>query len=280
MAESVIITTLSENSAIGKCIGEWGLSILIEADGVKVLFDTGRSFTAVLNAQTLGVDLSDVDKLVLSHGHYDHTGGLKDIVIRSGDIEIIAHPNAWAPKYKYLLDQEPQYIGIPYPQAELEALGATLTFSKQPVAISEDVITTGEIPQTTDFESIDTVLCVQDGANYTKDDLLDDQALIIKTDDGLVVVLGCAHRGVINTLLYAQKITGIDRINAIIGGLHLMHASEEYMNRVIDELRKFDIKIVAASHCTGFTGSCQLHQAFGDKFILNNSGTILILPAV
>jgi len=274
------ITTLSENSAIGRCIGEWGLSILVETDGYKVLFDTARSFTAVLNAQTLGVDLTDIDKLVLSHGHYDHTGGLKDVLIQSGAIEIIAHPDVWAPKYKCLPNQDPQYIGVPYPQAELEALGATFTFSKQPVAISEGIMTTGEIPQVTDFETINTMLCVQDGDSYRKDDLLDDQALIVKTDDGLVIILGCAHRGVINTLLHAQKITGVNRINAIIGGLHLMSASDEHISRVIDELRRFDIKMIAASHCTGFAACCRLHQSFSDKFVLNNAGTTFTLPAL
>jgi 7,8-dihydropterin-6-yl-methyl-4-(beta-D-ribofuranosyl)aminobenzene 5'-phosphate synthase len=280
MAKTVKITTLSENSAIGRCIGEWGLSILVETDGCKVLFDTGRSFTAVLNAQTLGIDLADIDKLVLSHGHYDHTGGLKDVIIRSGGIEIIAHPDVWAPKYKCLPDQEPQYIGMPYPQADLEALGATFTFSKRSVAISEDIITTGEIPQVTGFESTASMLCVQDGDSYHKDDFGDDQALIVKTNDGLVIILGCAHRGVINTLLHAQKITGIDRINAIVGGLHLMSASDEHISRVIDELSKFDIKMIAASHCTGFAACCHLHQSFGDKFVLNNAGTTLTLPAL
>lgn len=200
--------------------------------------------------------------------------------MRGGDIEIIAHPDIWAPKYKCLPNQESQCIGIAYPQAELEALGATFTFSKRPVVISEDIITTGEIPQLTDFELTDTMLCVKDGDSYRKDNLLDDQALIVKTNDGLVVVLGCAHRGVINTLLHAQNITGIVRINAIIGGLHLMRASAEYTSRVVDEFRKFDINMIAASHCTGFVASCHLYQAFGDRFMLNNAGTTLILPAV
>ena len=280
MAESVKITTLSENSAIGRCIGEWGLSILVETDECKVLFDTGRSFTAVLNAQTLGIDLADIDRLVLSHGHFDHTGGLKDVLYVCGNVEVIAHPDIFASKYKCLPNNEPEYIGIPYERGELESMGATFSLAKQPVEVSKGVTTTGEIPQVTDFESIDTMLCVQDGDSYPKDELADDQALIIKTDAGLVVVLGCSHRGVINTLLHAQKITGIDRINAIIGGLHLMRASAEYSSRVVDELMKFDIKMIAASHCTGFAASCRLHQTFGDRFILNNAGTTLILPAI
>ena len=272
------ITTLSENSATGKCIGEWGLSVLVETDDAKVLFDTARSFTAVLNAQTLGVDLAGVDMLVLSHGHYDHTGGLKDLLVHGGDIEIIAHPDIWAPKYKRPKNKKPEYIGIPYSKDELENIGADFKLTTEPVEISASLMTTGEIPKVNDFEAIESLLREKKGDDYILDEMRDDQALIVKSDAGLIIILGCAHRGVINTLNYAQKITGESRINAIIGGLHLIRSSAEYIERTISELEKFDIKMVAASHCTGFEACCRLHQVFGDRFMLNNAGTTITLP--
>ncbi len=272
------ITTLSENSAIGKCIGEWGLSILVETDDAKVLFDTSRSFTAVLNAQTMGINLADVDKLVLSHGHYDHTGGLKDLLVHGGHMEIIAHPDIWAPKYKRPKNKKPEYIGIPYSKDELEKIGADFKLTVEPVEISASVMTTGEIPKVNDFEAIESLLREKKGDDYAVDEMRDDQALIIKSDDGLVIILGCAHRGVINTLLHAQRITGVSKINAIIGGLHLIRSSAEFIERTISELEKFDIKMVAASHCTGFDACCRLHQVFDDRFMLNYAGTTINLP--
>jgi len=194
---------------------------------MKVLFDTGASLSAVHNAQLMGVDLSAVDRIVLSHGHYDHTGGLREVLRRAGQKEVIAHPAVWGKKYGYLKGEPERYIGIPFVREGLEVLGASFNLSVEPVKLSANVMTTGEIPMVTDYEAVDTDLYVKEDGGLKPDSLADDLALIIDAEFGLVVMLGCAHRGIVNTLRHAQKLTGKELIYAAIGGTHLLYASEE-----------------------------------------------------
>ena len=151
------ITTLSENNAsMGNFLGEWGLSILVETEEINILFDSGPSISAVHNADILKTDLTRVDKIVLSHGHYDHTGGLRNALRRIGkETEIIAHPDIWQEKYSRRKNEPEKYIGIPFQQAELESLGARFKLTKDPVKITENIITTGEVPMVTEYEQID-----------------------------------------------------------------------------------------------------------------------------
>ncbi len=209
----ISITTLSENTAgRGNLLAEWGLSILVETDTVNILLDTGQSVSASYNAALLGVDLSKIDKVVLSHGHFDHTGGLRQVLRKMRKkVDIIAHPDIWAAKYSHRQGQEDRYNGIPFQQQELESLGARFNLTTKPVKITDNIITTSEIPMVTEFEQIDSNLFVKEDTDFKPDKLLDDQALIINTEQGLVVILGCAHRGIINTLYHAQQLTGINR---------------------------------------------------------------------
>ena len=214
------ITTLSENTAgLGRFLGEWGLSILVEVDNLTILLDTGQSISASHNADLLGIDLSRIDKIVLSHGHYDHTGGLRQLLwkIRK-EIEIIAHPDIWAAKYSSRRGQASKYIGIPFPPQELESLGARFNLTTKPTTIADNLMTTSEVPMVTEFEQIEPYLLIKEKTGFQPDKLLDDQALIINTERGLVVILGCAHRGIINTLYHAQQLTGVKKIHAVVGG--------------------------------------------------------------
>jgi 7,8-dihydropterin-6-yl-methyl-4-(beta-D-ribofuranosyl)aminobenzene 5'-phosphate synthase len=272
------ITTLSENTANYGCLGEWGLSILVEADGVRVLMDTGLSFTAVHNTRLMEVDLTSIDRIVLSHGHADHTGGLRDVLGLTGDVEIIAHPDIWADKYTKRRGGIARSIRIPFLREELEGLGARFNLVRESVHITENILTTGEIPMVTGYEEIDSHLFVQEGGELKPDPLADDLALIIDTEFGLVVILGCAHRGIINTLRHAQNLTGKELVYAVIGGTHLLGASEERMEKTAAELRGMGIQRLGVSHCTGFYSSARLAQEFGDIFFLNNAGTWFTLP--
>jgi 7,8-dihydropterin-6-yl-methyl-4-(beta-D-ribofuranosyl)aminobenzene 5'-phosphate synthase len=274
----VKITTLSENSASTIGLAEWGLSMLVEADGQKILFDTGSGTAAVHNADLLGVDLAAVDRIVLSHGHFDHTGGLYEVLKRAGRKEIIAHPAVWDRKYGSLDDTPKRYIGIPFLREALEVAGASFHLSTEPVKLSERIMTTGEIPMVTDYEAIEKYLCVMEGDELKQDTLPDDLAMIIDTDFGLVVILGCAHRGIVNTLLHAREITGREIIYAVIGGTHLVHASRERLEKTAAALLEMGVQHLGASHCTGFNASAYLAQVFGDRFFLNNAGTRLTLP--
>ena len=272
---SIQITTLSENTA-GKVnlIAEWGFSILIETDAQKILFDTGRSFSAACNVITLGIDLSRLDKIVFSHGHADHTGGLLDIlkIVKDG-VEVIAHPDIWAAKYVKQPEEAEKYAGVPFPKEAAETLGASFNLTKEPVWISENIVTSGEIPMITEYEKIDPVVYVRDKGELEPDPLWDDQALFLKSEKGLIIILGCAHRGIINTIRHAQKLTGLESIYAVIGGTHLISASPERMDSTIVELLSFGVQKLGVSHCTGLPASAILAHTFGEAFFFNNAGT-------
>jgi len=273
------VSTLSENTAsIGDFLGEWGLSVLVEADTTKILLDTGATISAVHNAESLGINLSMIDKIVLSHGHYDHTGGLREMLRRmKKEIEIIAHPDIWQAKFSRRVGKPDKYIGIPYQKEELESLGAHFTLTKQPVEITQNIVTTGEISMVTEYETIDSGLFVKQDFRFEPDLVMDDQAMIIKTEKGLVIILGCAHRGMINTIYQAQKITGINAIQAVIGGSHLMGNAEDRLWQSIAELKELGVKTLGLCHCTDLPVISVLAQEFGENFIFNKAGMCIDL---
>jgi 7,8-dihydropterin-6-yl-methyl-4-(beta-D-ribofuranosyl)aminobenzene 5'-phosphate synthase len=276
------ITTLCENTTDNiDVMAEFGWSVLVETGEVTVLFDTGLDISVCRNADALGKDLRRVDKIVLSHGHPDHTGGLRQVLQRiNKQIEIIAHPDIWVNRHKVKQDGE-SFRGIPFQREELESLGASFHLTDKPVHIGSNIMTTGRIPATTDFEDIPSselpgvsyLIRTENAMVY--DEILDDQALIITTGRGLVVVLGCSHRGIINTLHHARKITGIDKIDTVIGGAHLLFAGQERVRRTIDALHDLDIRQIGLSHCTGLPASAIMVHEFGERFFFNNTGNEL-----
>ncbi|WP_347488814.1 MBL fold metallo-hydrolase [Desulfoscipio sp. XC116] len=280
----VRLTTLCENTVAGLgCIGEWGLSILVEAGDKTVLLDTGLSDSMLRNAMALNVDLSKVNKILISHGHADHTGGLRFLLQRlRRRVEIYAHPEIWDKKYTCLPlpgsgEKMYRHIGMPYCREELEGLGAVFMESSEPVWLNEYMVATGEVPLVTSFEKVDDNMFIRAEEGFVPDTLPDDQALVVKTDRGLVVVLGCAHRGMVNTLMHAQKITGIEKIYAVVGGTHLFRAQREQLDRSMAALRKLGVERIGVSHCTGLAPAAVLAREFGDKFFFNNAGTVVEL---
>ena len=271
------ITTLSENTA-GKIphglLAEFGLSILIETDKYKILFDTGQKISTVYNSRILNIDLTEIDKIVLSHGHFDHTGGLKTVLEETGDVEVIAHPEVFLEKYATRRKTKP--IGIPYSKEMLEDLGAKFKLTKEPIKIS-DATVTGQVERINDFEKIDQNLYVQKGGELLNDEVLDDQAISLKTDNGLFIILGCSHRGMINTIEHAKKITGEDEVYGVIGGTHLISADKVQMEKTIQALKNYDMQKIGVSHCTGILAEAKLSTEFGDKFFLNNAGSVIEL---
>ncbi len=270
----VTLTTLSENTVSRPgFMAEWGLSVLIEVGNLKVLFDTGGSGVAVHNARRLGIDLSTVREIVLSHGHQDHTGGLQQVLEVTGDKRVVGHPAIWEAKYtKRSSERKHTYIGIPCIRRQLEDLGAKFHLVKEPFHLSDGVLTSGEVPMETDYEVIEENLFLEDGGAFKADSLLDDLSVFIKTPHGLVVVLGCAHRGIVNTLRHARRITGEERIHTVVGGTHLAHASQERIESTARDLKNMAVKRIGVSHCTGFKASMHLARCF-DDFFLNNAGT-------
>ena len=282
---TVKITTLVENTSGAPFIrGEWGQSLLVETDENTLLFDTGASDLIIENTARLGVDLSKIDKIVLSHGHYDHTGGLQAVLIklmeseaRPEGIEIVAHPDIFQPKFSHIKDSSATDIGIPFAREDLEAFGARFNFSREPVKLNSFSQTTGEVSTSVEFEKMDPSLYIREGNTYLPDPMADDLSMIVKTDRGLIVLLGCAHRGIINTLYHARKQTGIDKIYAVIGGTHLAYAGKRQLDATIAALRAMNIEKLGASHCTGMMPAARLAVEFPDSFFFNNAGTIMVL---
>lgn len=269
---NVNITTLIENTANIGFLAEWGLSILVEADDLRILLDTGPGFSTVYNARILSIDFNTIDRVVLSHGHYDHAGGLRYVLKGTGGLDIISHPAVWESKYAVREDTA-KYIGIPFRREELEGLGARFTTSREPVWISDNIVTSGEIPLITDYEDIDNIFYVKKDGNLRPDEVPDDLSVAIKTELGLIIILGCAHRGMINTIRHFQEITGDKRVYCAVGGTHLISASHERLTRTVIDLRKTGIQRLGVSHCTGFEASAWLAKEFGDMFFMNNAGS-------
>jgi len=276
---SLRITTLSENTA-GQTdlLAEWGLSILLEAGDQRILLDSGESISLVQNAAVLGIDLKSVDKVVLSHGHFDHTGGLRSLLQQvKHPLEIVAHPDVWAPKYSQRRNRPERFIGLPFQLQELQSLGARFVLSKEPVELCPGVQTTGEIPMTTDFEGIDAGLVLRTANGYEPDPLLDDLALIAKASAGLVIILGCAHRGMINTLRRARELHPGEKIDLVVGGAHLKDASDEQIWQTVSSLNEMGVARLAVSHCTGPRAVQILSQTYGDNFLFNSTGSVIEL---
>jgi 7,8-dihydropterin-6-yl-methyl-4-(beta-D-ribofuranosyl)aminobenzene 5'-phosphate synthase len=270
------IITLSENTSgmIPGLLAEHGLSVYLEVGGMKLLFDVGQSITAAHNAKILNIDLKGIP-IALSHGHYDHTGGLEHILNLTGLTEVFCHPEAFAPKYVERQGRQ-RYIGMRKSREEYEQMGSRFQVSREPRKLAEGIWLTGEVPRITDFEGPEEDLLVMDPERMV-DPLWDDQALVLETDVGLLVILGCAHSGMINTIECARKITGQDRIFGVVGGTHLGFGGvrREKLARTVTALKGYDPKLLAVSHCTGLLAACVLAEELKDKFLFNNVGTVI-----
>jgi 7,8-dihydropterin-6-yl-methyl-4-(beta-D-ribofuranosyl)aminobenzene 5'-phosphate synthase len=158
-------------------------------------------------------------------------------------------------------------VGIPFRREELESLGARFVLSADPVSIGENAVTTGEVPLVTGYEQVDPACCVKVGGLLEPDPLADDLSLVVRTEKGLVVIMGCAHRGMINHLLRAREMTGDNRIHAVVGGTHMSSASEQRLAQTVEDLTAMSPFVVAPCHCTEFRGIALLAEAFGDSFL-------------
>lgn len=272
----VRITTLAENTATKfGTLAEHGLSMLVEIDDLCLLLDTGQTGTAVHNARALGVDLARVSHLVLSHGHQDHTGGIREVLTQTGVVQVHAHSQIWRPRYvARKAEKSARYAGLMYVREQLESMGATFHLSDEPDHISREVMTTGPVPRKTSFEKLDADLVVKAPQGWQQDEVPDDQSLLVKTPRGLVVLLGCAHSGIVNTLHRAQEVAREERIFAVLGGTHLGFSTAEQLSKTVDALQELGIEKLGVSHCTGLAASARLAQEFGDRFFFNNVGTV------
>lgn len=273
---NVKITTLTENTVpMSKgLIGEHGISFLIETDSNKILFDTGQGLALINNAMVLGVDLKKINTVVLSHGHYDHTGGLKNLLEYNAGFTLFAHPESFSNK---LAELNGKYlpIGSPVDMNLLEKKGVNLRLGEKPSEIAPGIIASGKIPMQTEFENIEPVFFKKYKTKIIPDDLADDQVLIINSEKGIIVLLGCCHRGLINTLNHVTNLIKDKKIFAITGGLHLVNASDSKIKKIIHLLKDFDIKKICVGHCTGTRAILALFNEFKGRVSINTAGNVL-----
>ena len=258
---------------------EHGLSILIETGLHKILFDCGQSSLLIENAKKLNLGLMDLDKIVLSHGHYDHTGGLASLLEYIGkEIEIYAHTDIFDKKYSRKGNEKPKYIGIPESKSFYEKLGAKFILTKNPLEICKDVLLTGEITtRIKDFETTENYFYKEVEKELVKDEILDDISVLINTKEGMVLITGCAHRGLINIIEHIKATIGKDKFRYIIGGFHLSGKSNDYILNTINRLKEYDISNIAPAHCTGRSEACRLMDSFGSKCNMAKTGLEIIL---
>ncbi len=273
--QDVRISTLVNDQALPGLIAEHGFSLWVESEGLRILFDTGAGATLLENAQQLGIPLDKTDFIVLSHGHYDHTGGLAEVLKYAPNARLVLHPDAKISRYN-VHDPEPSRpIGMPpLAQAAIDRRisAFAITWSTHAVSLGSAIGVTGPIPRESAFEDTGGPFFL-DQKGRQKDPLLDDQALWIRTPGGLVVCVGCCHAGVVNTLNHVRRLSGIAEIRAVIGGFHLLQADEERLRLTLEALHDISPEILAPCHCTGEQAIQALKEHFGKKVVSCAAGT-------
>ncbi len=261
------ITILCDNTVgpLSGTLGEHGFAALVEWEGGSLLFDTGQGETLLHNALRMNRDLHGVAQVALSHGHYDHTGGLLPLLRTCGGKEIFAHPGIFARRYRVRDTGESTPIGIPYDEAYLRGMGGRFSLAEGFREIAPGICLTGQVPRLSPFEKGDTGLCCDD-AGCAADPLPDDQSLVIRTGKGLVLVLGCCHAGLVNTIEHARRATGIAEVHAVIGGTHLCFCGASQLDETVRALRSYNVRRICAGHCTGFSASARLAREFPGQF--------------
>jgi len=271
----VKLTVLVENTTTrSDLVAEHGLSVWVEAGDKRVLWDTGQGAAISANSDRLGIRIQDANAVALSHGHYDHTGGLHILLNSGWHGEVYLHPDALCDRFVKRSPRESRSIGISNCSDELMSrLSSCATWTTTPTEIAPGVCVTGEIPRANEVEDVGGPFFIdRSGANC--DELMDDQALFLEIPDGIVVVLGCAHAGVANTLDYVGQLTGAERIYAVLGGLHLSDASDDRIQMTLDVFNKFQIEKIIVGHCTGTRAIEALRGVFGRRVFPCSTGTV------
>ena len=274
------ITTLIENNLDDKkeLINEHGLSLYIEADGLNILFDTGQTGDFIKNAKILKKDLNILDYMILSHGHYDHSGGIKKLVnMLSKYPKLIVGAEFFKPKYKIVDEQTYKYIGNTFDKKFILDNNIPLKKIEEDIFyITDNIMVFHNFSRTTNFEKRNQKFYITENNVSTHDDFDDEIVLGIATAKGLVVIVGCSHVGIINILGSISKKIGM-QIYAVIGGTHLVEADETRIQKTLDAFGAMNIKYIAVSHCTGEEAIKRIQQEFSDGFIYNNTGNVIVI---
>ncbi len=274
--EKTRITILVDNEIQPQLglMAEHGFSALVERPDVRFLFDTGQGPALVNNARALGVNLTPLDFLVLSHGHYDHTGGVATVVEKNPGLRIVAHPDALQPHLARLdEDAPPRAIGMPTQRADLESLGALFDLRTEFHELVSGVWFSGEVPRVMDTQ-VDKRLVVYAQGKLAPDAMRDDVSLLLETPSGPVVLLGCAHAGVENIMAHLCGRRSIATVAAVLGGTHLGVFDAAATESAIRTFEKYQVRRLGTSHCTGVEPNARLKAHFGNLFCSGSAGAV------
>ena len=280
----------------GALLAEHGFAALIDLKGagVRILWDAGITRTALMeNAARMEIDLATISKIALSHGHGDHTAAMTDVLkaidpkpkpkdwppdvtpdeidswLDGHGVPLVAHPAAFRERWGKRKDGKMYGPIFPPPRREWEDAGARIILSEGPYQLGPGCWTTGMVPRRS-FETSgrSPSLRYRDEGRFYRDDIEEDQAIVINVGEkGLVVLSGCAHSGIVNTVNYAREISGVERVWAVLGGFHLARAEEDEIERTIDAIAQYGPMVVAPSHCTGFEAICRFARRMPDVFV-------------
>ena len=247
---------------------ETAFSLYLETEGKKILFDTGYSDIFIKNAEKAKVDLTDIDYIVLSHGHYDHTIGLVHYIkyleakkaegIKVKKAKLIMHPYATIPK----LDTNKENWGMAHSKEELGNYFDVIT-TKKPYEITENLTFLGEIERKSSFEKFQMAMTINVNGVDVEDKLLDDTAMTLQTENGIFIITGCSHSGISNICEAAKEICKDNRVIGLIGGLHLKKPTKEQLDRTVDYLKTLELKKIHACHCTGLAAKVAIDNEIG-----------------
>ncbi len=276
------LTVVCENT-VGRPLplhGEHGFACLVETGAVRILFDTGRGATLLHNLEVLGIDPHAIDLVVLSHGHNDHTGGLLPLLRQVGPRPVVAHPAIFTERY-FALGDEQRNISLGVTREELEAAGGRLRFCTDCTEVAKGVWFSGSIARECPDEVGDPSLVAahSPAGHRGPDPFTDDAALAVATPHGLVIVLGCAHAGLINTVEHFRRHLGVEPVHAIIGGTHLGPVSERQFAATIDYLAALGTSRIGVAHCTGQVRAARLYGQFPGRVFFAAAGCVFTVPA-
>lgn len=256
-------------------LGEHGSALLLEADDKKILIDAGQSSAVVANLGLLGTPPSQLDLVIVSHGHYDHTGGLYPLLQHAKkQLPVYAHPGIFTPRYSTAGGIR-QYIGVPHTQAQLSSLGASWILDDKPAQLTEHLWISGSVPRVTGYEQGDDRLVTCECDCDCQDKIQDDMSVFYVRGEDMVVIGGCTHAGLVNTVVHGFAVTGAKRLAGWIGGTHLGPVTPEQQNRTLEQLAAWNPDFVAPTHCTGFPMMSNLFQRFGARYISAFVGEVI-----
>lgn len=261
------IRILTENTVYKRgLLGEHGLSLLIEQDGKRFLFDTGQTDVYVKNAKRLKEDLSHLDGIIFSHGHYDHCGGLEFFPEEVEMPPVYIRENAFEDK-RHRRKTNYEVIGIDWKKEKIEKV---MVPTKSVHKICDGFTLLGAIGYETDFEEKPEGFFIGEGM---REDLMEDeQILVVETEEGLCLFMGCSHMGIINCIKRVEKEFPNRHIHSIFAGMHLKGVSKKRLDRTIEELEKIDFDYLIPVHCTGMNAIAKMKEVFGERCILGEVG--------